>query len=79
VKKIEDFNMDVIKSETQDGSYVKNCIIKLRIDEKATALFSSDKDASKIITKLDGYAIVPREEYESLIRLQEVAVRPPAG
>ena len=49
----------------EDGSSVHNCIIKSRYykdSKKAFALFSQDGDKT-IRAHLNGYAIVPVEEY----------------
>ena len=51
-----------------DQSYVINCIIKPRCCDKGKKLFSVDWNASRFIVKLDGYAIIPKEEYELLKR-----------
>lgn len=42
-------------------------LCKKRSDDISDALFAIPPDGSKMITKLDGYAIVPREEYERLV------------
>jgi len=51
----------------EDGSYVHNCIIKPRYrhSKNATALFSRDGDKT-IRAHLNGYAIVPVEDYLEL-------------
>ena len=51
----------------EDGSYVVNCFIKPRYkyNKNATALFSRDGDKT-IRAHLNGYAIVPVEEYLEL-------------
>ena len=51
----------------EDGSYVVNCIIKPRYrhSKNATALFSRDGDKT-IRAHLNGYAIVPVEDYLEL-------------
>ncbi len=58
---------NVFTNKTKDGSYVHNCIIKRRLDDVSDCLFEVIPDGSKMITKLNGYAIVPREEYEHLV------------
>ena len=58
---------DITRNKTEDSSYVHNCIIKKRADDISDALFVIPPDGSKMITKLDGYAIVLREEYERLV------------
>ena len=77
----------VIKTTTDDGSYIHNCLIKPRQDKQndpcvikgcsgtiiegsisyADAMFTVPADESRIIVKLDGYAIIPIEEYEELL------------
>lgn len=47
------------------GSYVFNCYIERRTDDDAI-LFEESGD--NIIVRLDNYAIVPREKYESLLQ-----------
>ncbi len=59
----------IFSNKTQDGSYIHNCIIKRRLDDIADALFAVAPDDSKMIVKIYGYAIIPREEYESLSKL----------
>lgn len=61
--------MGEIKTETLDGSYVHDCLIKRRSDDTSDVLFFVPSDGSRMVTKLRGYAIVPREEYESLLKL----------
>lgn len=48
------------------GSFVFNCLIKRR-EYDDSILFEELGD--NIIVRLDNYAIVPREEYESLLQL----------
>ncbi len=48
-----------------DGSYVCNCYIGRREDESADALFKQNGDES-IAAFLNGYAIIPLEEYAAL-------------
>lgn len=55
-------NVEKIK----DGSYVKNCLLKLRPGEKADAIFYIPPDKSKIIIKLENYVILPIEEYQAM-------------
>ena len=61
--------MNEIRTATLDGSYVHDCIIKRRLDDTSDALFFVPEGEAKMITKLRGYAIIPREEYESLSQL----------
>lgn len=61
--------MGEIRTETFDGSYVHDCIIKRKSDDTSDVLFYVPEDGSKMVTKLRGYAIIPREEYESLSQL----------
>ena len=56
-----------MKNKTKDGSYIHNCFIKRRLDDVSGALFEIPPDGSKMITKLDGYSIIPIEEYKRLI------------
>jgi hypothetical protein len=56
-----------MENKTKDGSYIHNCFIKRRLDDISDALFTIADDGSKMITKLYGYAIVPKEEYLHLI------------
>ncbi len=56
-----------MENKTQDCSYIHNCLIKRRLDDISDALFTIADDGSKMITKLYGYAIVPKEEYENLV------------
>jgi hypothetical protein len=63
-------------------SYIKNCFFSLRDGD--TAFSAGDKgalfygvgnaDVSVIIVRLDGYAIIPREEYDRLKALDDTAV-----
>ena len=48
------------------GSYVINCYVERRTDDDAI-LF--EETEANIIVRLDNYAIVPREKYESLLQL----------
>lgn len=49
----------------KDVGYVKNCIIKRRKDDKSNYLFFADGDKG-VIAFLDGYAIIPVEEYNRM-------------
>ena len=62
-----------METACRDGSYVRNCIIQRRIDDSSDSLFSIAHDGSRMVTKLDGYAIVPREFYENAIELAKSA------
>jgi hypothetical protein len=43
-------------------SYIRNCFVKVREDSEAhPPLFTEHK--GEVIVRLDGYAIVPKEEY----------------
>ena len=50
----------------KDGSFVHNCYIARRRGEKAPLLFRQESDGSKLIAFLNGYAIIPLEEYKKL-------------
>lgn len=52
--------------KNKDGSYVHNCIINRRENEKAPRLFSKNIEDEGIVTQLNGYAIIPIEEYFEL-------------
>jgi hypothetical protein len=59
-------------------SFVRNCLIIPRIDATAAAtegpcMFVQQEIDGEIITtaRLDGYAIIPREEYERLRALAQ--------
>lgn len=56
-----------VRESTYDGSYVRNCLIKFREDH-TDFLFGISSDGSKMLVKLDGYAIVPIYEYEELVK-----------
>lgn len=43
-------------------SFIKNCIISAKEND---TLFASNKDG-QIIARLDGYAIIPVEEYKKM-------------
>ncbi len=45
-------------------SYLLDCFVKCRPDEKAPALFTNDGE--KVVCALRGYAIIPIEEYHEL-------------
>lgn len=60
---------------TIDGSYLHNCLIMRRIDDISDALFYIPADGLKMITKLDGYAIIPLGDYEKLISLTPYELR----
>lgn len=46
----------------KDGSYIHNCFIKRRENEKSSILFYQDGDES-ISAFLNGYAVIPLDEY----------------
>jgi hypothetical protein len=46
-------------------SYVTNCLIEPRPDQEGQMFY--DDGGDRLIVKLDRYAIVPREKYESLL------------
>lgn len=56
-----------------DGSYVRNCILQRRDNDRSDQLFTIAHDGSHMVTKLDGYAIVPREHYELCLKLAQDA------
>jgi hypothetical protein len=60
----------MLENKTVDGSYVHNCIIERRRDDTSDSLFEISTDGSKMITTLNGYAIIPRYKYENLILAQ---------
>ena len=62
-----------METPCRDGSYIRNCIVQRRIDDLTDRLFSIAHDGSKMVTMLDGYAIVPREFYENAIELAKSA------
>jgi len=51
-------------SKSKDGGFIHNCIVNRRKTDKAKAIFYCDKD--KTIAFLNGYAIIPIEEYAEL-------------
>ena len=58
-----------IKSEGNETGYLLNCFVKPKINENATALFWQHPGGplKDVVTcHLDGYAIVPIEEYKNL-------------
>jgi len=71
----------VMKTQTDDGSYIHNCLLKLRQQPWPDAVKSWPPRAlfliavvcgqERMITRLEGYAIIPREEYESLLAAKE--------
>ena len=50
----------------RNESYIKNCLVEPKEDEKGAIFCSNEK--GEIIAHLDGYAIIPREKYEKLIK-----------
>ena len=54
--------VNITKQDQYENGYVKNCIINAKEGETA---FSIDTKG-KITPYLDGYAIIPVEEYERL-------------
>lgn len=51
-------------NKAKDGSFVHNCIIEKRHNDKARFLFSASDDT--VTCSLNGYAIIPIEEYAKL-------------
>jgi len=47
-----------------DGSYLHNCYISPREEDKEKALFSQGRES--ITAHLNGYAVIPMEEYARL-------------
>jgi len=47
-------------------SYITNCFVKIRQDEKADMLFRFEENGSATV-KLDRYAIIPIEDYYTLL------------
>lgn len=47
--------------------FLRNCIIVPRKDETAETLFLLDTENDTVHCYLDGYAIIPRDEYEALV------------
>jgi hypothetical protein len=64
-----------MKTKCEDGSFVHNCIITMRDtpfsyeEPLPDALFNIVPGGGKMITKLDGYAIVPKEKYEAMLSI----------
>ena len=54
-----------IKEENEARSYITNCYFKGRSDQKGCLFSYKDGEIHRV--HLDGYAIVPIEEYEKLI------------
>ena len=50
----------------KDGSYVHNCYIAPRSGEKAFVLFGYEPVGGGITAFLNGYAVIPLEEYKKL-------------
>jgi hypothetical protein len=48
-----------------DRSYVTNCYLQVRENETADYLFRFES-GDRAVVKLDGYAIIPMEEYRRL-------------
>lgn len=47
-----------------EASYLRNCLIRPRKGEAAPLFYQ--RDDGTVVARLDGYAIVPIEDYESL-------------
>jgi hypothetical protein len=63
--------------KTRDGSYVCNCFISKRSGEMSEQLFTLTEKS--ITATLNGYAIVPIEDYARLVELarpQNAKLRP---
>ena len=56
--------MEIQYKKGIDGSYLHNCVIKSRKNEKVEVLFYQDKSISAF---LNGYAIIPIKKYYKLI------------
>jgi hypothetical protein len=50
----------------KDGSFVRNCLINRRKEDASPHMFYQDSEASYISAFLNGYAIIPLEEYAEL-------------
>ena len=50
----------------KDGSYVCNCFVKRREDSPSEFMFNQTVGAGSITAHLNGYAIIPLEEYYEL-------------
>jgi hypothetical protein len=62
----ESGEIDMVEyKKTNDGSYVHNCYIVRRDDDNGQYLFGQTDD-KKITAFLNGYAIIPLEEYAQL-------------
>lgn len=58
--------MDEYKySKGKDGSYVHNCLVVRREDDKVPTLFHQNGN-EHVSAFLNGYAVIPIEEYENL-------------
>lgn len=53
-------------NKSANGSYLHNCYVKRRDSDPAPSLFTSD-DGTDIFCSLNGYAIIPMEEYAVLV------------
>jgi hypothetical protein len=53
-----------------DESYLVDCLIKAREGERGP-MFHQEVD--RVVARLHGYAIVPREEYEALVTSRQSA------
>ena len=56
---------EITRESATQTSYVKNCFIKVRKDETNAHLIFAD-DKGNVVVKLDGYAIVPLDEWKRL-------------
>ena len=50
----------------KDGSYVTNCYVKRRETDPSPYLFFQTPDGESLRPHLNGYAIIPIEEYREL-------------
>jgi hypothetical protein len=64
---VRDDDVTLIKP-ARDVGYLRNCLIKPRAGESEEWLFLAS-DRAGVQCRLDGYAIVPRAEYEMLLGL----------
>ncbi len=49
-------------------SYLRNCLVVGKPDEVGP-IFMPDPDGRVVMCRLDGYAIVPRQDFERLVKL----------
>ena len=56
----------MVFEKMKDGSYLHNCHIVFRENDKAKYLFHKDSEDKSLTAFLNGYAIIPLEEYYRL-------------